>query len=100
MRLLTSIPKEDFLQSFQDMYSKPQLWEVTILKDSKFPVFLGGLVGTFKPFEYFMSYFLPSLDEDFGILKVKNWISITRRRAEWEKILRKAQAHKELPCQC
>ncbi|GFU91430.1 hypothetical protein TNCV_2541981 [Trichonephila clavipes] len=32
------------------------------------------------------------VDEDFVTLKVKNWISIVRRRAEWKKILRKSQA--------
>ncbi|GFW33207.1 hypothetical protein TNCV_2858851 [Trichonephila clavipes] len=35
------------------------------------------------------------VDEDFAILKVKNWRSIAGRRAKWEKLLRKAQVHKE-----
>ncbi|GFT32607.1 hypothetical protein TNCV_3145551 [Trichonephila clavipes] len=38
-------------------------------------------------------------NEDFAILKVKNWRSIAGRRAERKKLLRKAQAHKRLSSQ-
>ncbi|GFW95523.1 hypothetical protein TNCV_1722241 [Trichonephila clavipes] len=39
------------------------------------------------------------MNEDFAILNVKNWRSIAGRRAEWKKLLRKAQARKELSWQ-
>ncbi|GFY00672.1 hypothetical protein TNCV_2140661 [Trichonephila clavipes] len=39
------------------------------------------------------------VDEDFAILKVKNWRSISGRRAEWERLLRKVETHKGLSCQ-
>ncbi|GFY36243.1 hypothetical protein TNCV_4846151 [Trichonephila clavipes] len=39
-------------------------------------------------------------DEDFAILKVKNWRSITGRRAEWEKLPRGRLRRPQRACQC
>ena len=36
------------------------------------------------------------VDEDFGILKVKNWRSVSNSRSKWKMILKKALAHKGL----
>ena len=38
-------------------------------------------------------------DEDFGILKVKNWRSVSNLRSKWKTILKKALAHKGLSSQ-
>lgn len=40
------------------------------------------------------------LEEDFGVLKVRNWRSISKKRAEWQSLLKKAKAHNGLSCQC
>ncbi|GFY54123.1 hypothetical protein TNIN_79351 [Trichonephila inaurata madagascariensis] len=36
------------------------------------------------------------VNDDFAILKVKDWRSFAGRRAEWKKLLRKAQTHEGL----
>jgi hypothetical protein len=37
--------------------------------------------------------------QDIRVLGVKNWRSVALNREEWQIILRKARAHKELSCQ-